>query len=407
MEFFLICAGIAVIGLFAYMVQFTSVYSSLSSSSPPPSGEGAVSLFPSFSPPVSILKPLKGLDDNLFDNLASFCMLDYPDYEIIFSVRNHNDPAYKIACMIKQAFPDRDISVLVMCHDGGLNPKVNNLIPAYRIAKHPYILVSDSNVQVERTYLADIMQHMADPAVGLVSNMIRGVGGRSLGSVFENLHMNSFVLGSVCFLDRIVKMPCVIGKSMLMRRADLDAIGGFDGVKDVLAEDYLIGRRMHESGKQVVLSNHMINNVNEFWGVRKFLNRHTRWAKLRWKIGGFRYVSELIGNPVFIISLPLLLWEANAITLSAASLVSLSKILGDYAIACRIAGDMSPFRYLLVPVKDIIIGLVWFIPLMSSTVTWRGNRYLVGKDSVLSPCQETVVSSLRYRLTSGILARLA
>lgn len=405
MEFFLICMGIAIIGLIAYMLQFATVYLSLSRSSPPPSGEGAVPLSSSFSPPVSILKPLKGLDDNLFDNLASFCVLDYPDYEIIFSVQNHNDPAYKIARMVQMKYPDRDISIHVERCDAGLNPKVNNLIPAYRISKHPLFLISDSNVRVEKQYLSDIVSYMADPKVGLVSNMIRGVGGHSLGAVLENLHLNSFVLGSVCMLDRLLKMPCVVGKSMLMRKGDFEQLGGFNRVKDVLAEDYLLGKLMDEQGRRVELSSHLINNVNEFWSVRKFMNRHTRWGKLRWKIGGFRYVSELVGNPVFMASLPVMFWEANHLSVMGTVLVAIFKILIDYILSRKINGAMTPSSYLLVPVKDIIIGLIWFVPLVSRTVMWRGNRYLIGHNSSLSLCPESTWISLRYRLADVILAK--
>ena len=177
-------------------------------------------------PGISILKPLKGLDDNLFDNLESICMQDYPEYEIIFSLQDHNDPAYKVAKKIKDKYPDKDISVIVERCNDGLNPKVNNLIPAYKIAKYEFILISDSNVMVEQELPQEIVKNMEDPDVGLVSNLIKGTGG-SFGSIFENLHLNSFIMGSVCFLDRFLKMPCVIGKSMLMRKKALDAIGGF------------------------------------------------------------------------------------------------------------------------------------------------------------------------------------
>lgn len=406
MEFYLVCMSIALIGLIAYVVQICTVFSQVSFPTPHSSGEGSTSL-PAFFPPVSILKPLKGLDDNLFDNLASFCSLDYPQYEVIISLQDHNDPAYKIARMVQQKYPGCDISIIVQRCDSGLNPKVNNLIPAYGVAKYSHFLISDSNVMVQRDYLSDIVRHMKDPSVGLVSNMIRGVGGRSLGSVLENLHLNSFILGSVCFLDRILKMPCVVGKSMLMRKDDFEGIGGFAAVRNVLAEDYLLGKLMHEQGKRVVLSSHIINNVNEFWSVKKFINRHTRWGKLRWKIGGFRYISEMIGNPVFIASLPVLVWEANQMTMLSAALISLLKIAGDYALAREIQGDMKPSRYLLVPVKDIFIGLIWFVPLFSRTVSWRGNRYLIGKDSLLSASPEGTFAAMRYRLSNSIFARFA
>jgi len=308
MKIFLIFASITMLGLIGYGFQVWSIRSMLRKKSTGEANDSITVTAPLSLPPVSVLKPLKGLDDNLFDNLESICLQDYPEYEVIFSLQDHNDPAYKVARKIKDKYPVRDINIVVERCNAGLNPKVNNLIPAYRVAKFGHVLVSDSNVMVNNNYLREIIKHMENPRVGLVSNMIKGTGGRTFGSIFENLHLNSFVMGSICFLDKFLKMPCVVGKSMLMKKQDLEAIGGFKAVKDVLAEDYLIGKKLHGIGKHVVLSNHMIKNVNEYWGVRKFINRHTRCGKLRWKIGGVRYFSELLGNPVFMSFLPLLLW---------------------------------------------------------------------------------------------------
>ncbi len=404
MAIFLIFAGITILGLVGYGFQVFAVRSH-TFLSPLYSGEG--SPLPPHFPPISVLKPLKGLDDNLFDNLESFCTQDYPAYEIIFSLQDYNDPAYMVARKVKEKYPDRDISIIVERCNEGLNPKVNNLIPAYGISKHQHILISDSNIMVERNYLREIVKLMSEPSVGLVSNLIKGVGSRSLGSVLENLHMNSFVMGSVCFLDKFLKMPCVVGKSMLMKKSDLEAIGGLRAFRDVLAEDYVIGRRMNEYGKRVVLSRHMIRNVNHYWGISKFINRHTRWGKLRWKIGGLKYFSELIGNSVFMSSLPLVLWQPSKISISFALFVCLLKAGGDYYIGKRTDSDLNPFLYFLAPVKDILIGLMWPIPLVSHTVVWRGNRYIIGKDSVLSSCPETGIWSWRYRFVDAIRGRLA
>jgi ceramide glucosyltransferase len=201
MEIFYIFAGIAILGLIAYGLQIWAVratlrtgkgggigkekdnYSSLSSPLP----------FPLPLPTVSILKPLKGLDDNLFDNLASFCTQDYPEYEIIFSLQNHNDPAFKVARKIKDKYPEKNISIIVERCDDGLNPKVNNLIPAYKASRYDYVLISDSNVMVDKNYLKEVVRHIKDPDVGLVSNIIKGAGGSTIGSIFENLHLNSFM----------------------------------------------------------------------------------------------------------------------------------------------------------------------------------------------------------------------
>ena len=320
-----------------------------------------------------------------------------------------------MAKKVQDKYPDRNISIVVEKCNAGLNPKVNNLIPAYRKARYPYVLISDSNVMVDRNYLREITRHTGDPSVGLVSNVIRGIGGRSLGALFENLHLNSFIIGSVSFLDRFLGMPCVIGKSMLMKKNDLEALGGLIAFKDVLAEDFIIGREMERSGKKVVLSNYLISNVNEYWGVKRFLNRHTRWGKLRWKIGGAKYLSELLANPVFMATVPVLLKGPSRETLSFAALIGLTKVLGDSLLGRTIESSAartyhhkpSPLIYFLVPVKDIIIGLLWFVPLLSSTVVWRGNRYVIGQDSRLSPCPETGVWSWGYRITDSIRAASA
>jgi ceramide glucosyltransferase len=245
--------------------------------------------------------------------------------------------------------------------------------------------------------------------------MIRGVGGRSIGAVLENLHLNSFIIGSVSFLDRFLGMPCVIGKSMLMKKDDLRALGGLEAFKDILAEDFIIGREMQKAGKRVVLSNYLISNVNEYWDVKRFLNRHTRWGKLRWRIGGAKYLSELLANPVFVSVLPVILTGPSRLTMAFAGLISLIKVLADSITGRRIEArgndyrpiERSPFAYFLVPLKDILIGGLWFVPLVSATVVWRGNRYLIGSDSRLAPCPETGIWSWGYRITDVIKERFA
>ncbi len=410
---FVICAAISIVGIILYLLQVGATYSVLRKKPEPDAKATAHAM--DYTPPVSILKPLKGLDDNLFDNLESFCKQDYPAHEILFCLQDFNDPAYKVAKKVCDKYPDRNISLVVEKCNAGLNPKVNNLIPAYRKARYPHVLISDSNVMVDKNYLRAIMRHTTDPSVGLVSNLIHGVGGRSLGALFENLHLNSFIIGGVSFLDRFLGMPCVIGKSMLMKKDDLNALGGLAAFKDILAEDFIIGREMQKSGKKVVLSNHLVSNVNEYWGVKRFLNRHTRWGKLRWKIGGPKYISELLTNPVFMAAIAVLVKGPSRETLSFAALIGLIKVLGDSLLGRKIAASsaqkklhrQSPLIYFLAPVKDLFIGILWFVPLLSSTVVWRGNRYVIGQDSRLSPCPETGVWSWGYRITDSIRARVA
>ena len=260
---------------------------------------------------------------------------------------------------------------------------------------------------IDCNYLKEITSHMHNPEVGLVSNLIRGMGGKSFGAIFENLHLNSFVIGSVSFLDKFLHMPCVVGKSMLMKKQDLEAIGGLTAMKDVLAEDYLIGKRLNEIGKKVIVSGHMINNMNEYWSLKRFLNRHTRWAKIRWQIGGVKYISELLGNPVFMAALLVMFAEFSSIALAFAGAISVLKAAGDFIMGRRIGSDLKKSSYLLGPIKDMLIGVIWIVPIFSNKVVWRGNRYVIGKDSFLSPYPESGVLSFRYRLFDTIKARFA
>lgn len=372
----LIFSLLTAFGLIIYCLQVAAVRGCISQ----PEAEAGV-----YMPPVSILKPLKGLDDSLYENLESFCRQDYPEYEIIFALRSTDDPAYRVALRIKEQFPARDISIVAEWCGEGLNPKVDTLVPAYRASRHGFVLISDSNVRVEKEYLKEIVKHMEDPGVGLVSSLIRGVGGRSIGSALENLHLNTFVVGGVCFLDRFFKVPCVVGKSMLFRREHLEELGGFGEVKDHLAEDYIFGRKMKQLGKKVVLSNHIINTVNESWHVRQFLARHIRWGKLRRQIGGAAYSLELIGNPVCMSLVPLLILGPSRMTLLLQFIAFSLKASGDYLMSRQVKAGVNPALYLLSPLKDFLIGMAWFVPIFSNKVEWRGDRYIIGKDSFLYP----------------------
>jgi ceramide glucosyltransferase len=403
MEIFWIISSLTLLGLIGFALQILAVRSFAETTKRVDEERDSTETFPA----ISILKPLSGLDDNLFDNLESFCRQDYPKYEILCSIQDPNDPAYRVVEKVKKKFPEKEISILVERCNEGLNPKVNNMLPAYRHARYPYILISDSNVMVERDYLRKNIQLMDDPKIGLVTNLIRGVGARTIGSLFENLHLNSFILGNVCLLKEFLDIPCVVGKSMLMRRCDLEAVGGLRAFKDVLAEDHFIGEKIRERGQQVILSNYMISNVNEYWGLKRFLNRHLRWGKMRWRILGYKYIIELIGNPVLLSSFSLFLEGPSERALTLIASVSLMKGMGDFYIGEKIKAQLHPLAYLLSPLKDILIGVIWFMSVTHNTVVWRGKRYLIGENTILSPCPEKGIWTWRYRLLDRIRVRTA
>lgn len=374
-----IAFSLPLLGLLLYSLKFWAALKALKKHIPEATGP---------LPAVSILKPLKGMDERLYDNLESFCKLDYPSYELIFSMEDMADPAHKVVSRLRAMHPDVDIKVIVSRAGEGLNPKVRNLIPGLWAASHDLVLISDSNVSVRSDYLKSIVPYMSDPGVGLVSNYIRGAGARSVWAAMENLHLNSFVIGGVAALECYLRMPCVVGKSMLMRRSALDAVGGLEAVRDYLAEDFMLGKLMSEAGYGVLTSPYLIDNINVHWGPEKFLGRHVRWGKLRCHIGRGAYGVELLDNPVLMSMVALAIGGFSDMGLLLATGVCLSKCAGDYVLGRAMRSDPKWWQYLLVPAKDLLIGLAWFAPLLSRTVTWRGNACVIGKDSLLTPLYE-------------------
>jgi ceramide glucosyltransferase len=247
---------------------------------------------------VSILKPLKGLDDQLEKNLRSFFELDYPEYELLFGIADTDDPAIPVVEKLQTEYPQIPSKLIVNDHKIGLNPKVNNLFNILPSAKYEYILISDSNVRTGSTYLKNLMNMFHLPHTGLVTSTIRGIEAHKIGSVCENLHLNSFISPSVFAINALIGLPISIGKSMLFQKEILQKIGGFWTFRDILAEDHLMGMAIKDLGLEIRNCPDPINNINENWKLKDFYNRHLRWAKLRKNTSEFYYLVESLSNPI-------------------------------------------------------------------------------------------------------------
>src|SRR5713101_7592651 len=233
-----------------------------------------------FVPPVSILKPLKGTDPEMYESFRSQCLQDYPEYEIIFGVSDPRDPAAELVERLKKEFPQRSIRLMVCPMNLGTNTKVSNLAQMLAVARYEYLIVNDSDIRVEPDYLRRVVAPLADPKVGMVTCLYRSVAGPTLGSRLESIGISTdFSAGVLAArqLERGIRFG--LGSTLAFRRRDLEAIGGFEALADYLADDYELGRRIAEHNLKVALSESVVETYLPPYNLSGFFSHQLRWAR--------------------------------------------------------------------------------------------------------------------------------
>jgi len=360
-------------------------------------------------PPVSILKPLKGLEENLEGNLETFFAQDYPSpFEIVFSSTDEHDPALRVARTVAARHPERAVRFAVSDPDFGLNPKVANLRGAMRAAKYDLVLQSDANVRARPDYLTRVVSELEGDGGHLLSSLVVGVGEDSMGASLENLQLGAMIVPSVCFALRFFGVPCVIGKSMLFRRSELDALGGLESVRDVLAEDYLLGRAFQAAGKKVLLSSTVAENLNGDVSIERFMSRHGRWLKMRAVLHVPAFIADLFANPVAFAlgaviasAVAAIEGEFDVNMVLGAIVIVLGKTLLDRAALRAVRGrDMGAKGMLLGPLKDLLMLGVWPYAAVSRSIEWRGVKLRMGWGTKLRPDEGSLLSRALRRASA-------
>jgi ceramide glucosyltransferase len=368
--------AVAATGLIALGIEGRALRRQLTGIAPVPRG----------APGISVLKPLSGGDDGLVANLASFAAIDWPQFEVLLGIHDASDLALPVAQAAEARWPGC-FRVVMQGPDLGMNPKVSQLATLVGEARHSILVISDSNVRVEPGYLAEIAARLEDPEVGLVTHLIAGIGERSTGALLENLHLAGGVATGIAAAKRIAGRDLVMGKSMALRREDLAAMGGFEPVKDLLAEDYVIGQMVPRMlGKRVELASRPVQNVVQDSTLGEFFHRARRWAVLQHAlVGPWLYAAQVIHNPLLLATLALVAEPAPWTAAAWVAVAGARALLDGAAGSSLRPGGFRPAQLLRVPGKDLILGLAWIEGFFRRTVNWRGNRLRVLPGTRLAP----------------------
>ena len=331
-----------------------------------------------FTPPVSILKPLKGTDPDIYESFRSHCLQDYPDYELIFGVSDASDPAVELVHRLQQEFPQRAIELVVCPKVLGTNMKVSNLVQMLPSARFDHLIVNDSDIKVEPDYLRRVIAPFADEHTGMVTCLYRGIAGRTLGSRLESIGIATDFGAGVLAARVLEGIHFALGSTLAFPRRALEAIQGFDPLVDYLADDFELGARIAAAGFEVRLSEVVVDHHLPDYSLRGFLLHQLRWARStrdsrRW---GYTGVVLTFGVPWALLAVLLSGGESWSLALLAVAL--LLRTAMAFLVGVRVLGDRQVLRFAhLLPLRDFAALLVWAASYAGHTVSWRGDLFVL------------------------------
>ncbi|MHB8501331.1 MAG: bacteriohopanetetrol glucosamine biosynthesis glycosyltransferase HpnI [Candidatus Acidiferrales bacterium] len=338
----------------------------------------------SFTPPVSIIKPVRNVDREAYENFASFCRLDYPEYEIVFAVADREDPVIPVIHRLQRDFPKCAIRLVTAAAHLGANNKVNNLCQSVQAAKYELVVMSDSDVRVDPDYLRNVVDPFSDPQMGVVTALYRGIPGRSLASALEDLGMYTDSAPAALVARKLEgNMRFAFGWTMATTKRVLSEIGGFESMVNHHSDDFELGNRISQLGYRVELMRKPVVMVLPEESFGEFLNHELRWSIGLKNVRPLGYVGML-----FTHGLPWTL-VAGAVAISAGwSRLAVAYVLAYLVLRFGVVwitaawglGDGRVARkLLLVPVHDAISFVVWVGGFFFNKIVWRGSVYRVRK----------------------------
>jgi len=333
------------------------------------------------APPISILKALHGLDPHMHAAFRSHCLLDYPEYEVLFGVHDLDDPAVSVVEQLREEFPLRNLRVVHCPQVLGLNGKVSNLVQMLPQARYEHVIINDSDIVVDRDYLLRVFAPFVQSGVGMVTALYRGLAGNTLGSRLEALGLSTDFTGGV-LVARAMEggIRFGLGATIATTKTVLGKIGGLEPLVDYLGDDYELGARAAAAGYRIELADTIVETALPHYSFREFWLHQMRWArniKDRRPAQYFGLITTfgLVWAILAVLLDPFVWWTWLVLAITTATRLTSALVVGR-----GVLGDRRVVRNLwLLPLRDFIALLIWIASFAGNEVEWRGLRFRLRK----------------------------
>lgn len=330
-------------------------------------------------PGVSIMKPVKGMDEDSYDNFASFCSQNYGgDLELVFAVASPDDPAITVIRQLMEDFSQHGIKLVINPAQHGPNQKVSNLINAFTTVKHDIIIVCDSDISVEPDYLQSVTAHFSDPQVGLVTSLYRTSEVHGIATALEATGFTSEMIPNVLVALQLEGLTFALGASMAVRREALLAIGGFESLAGYLADDYQLGNKIHRVGWHIALDSCFVESVIKSENLMTVLSRQLRWARTMRVSRPGGYLASGVTLPFPAALLATLLAPSPLVGVAAVALLYGVRLTVSTLFSRKYVRDnLLPHWLWLLPLRDMLAFFAWALSFLGNRVEWRGSRFVL------------------------------
>jgi ceramide glucosyltransferase len=342
-----------------------------------------------FTPPVSNLKPIRGLDPDAYENFASFCKQDYPDYELLFCVGEEDDPVVPILRKLERDFPERRIRVLFGSGGRGSNDKVVKLARLVSEAQHEVVVISDSDVRARPDYLSTVVAPLVDPKVGAVTCFYVPIEDKTLTESLQTIGMFSDFYAGILVARQLDGVKFALGPTIATTRTRLAGFGGYGAIQDRPADDLLVGRLIAEQGYEVELLPYTISTVADYGSLRDLLHKRLRWIVVMRHMRPWGHLGL-----VFTQGLP---WSIAAIAIHPSVGVVFGYI-GAYLLlrfamtwtvgVWGLKQDSLWKKFGLIPAWDALAFFIWLTSFARNSIRWRDGEYYI-RDGRLVPVTPT------------------